>query len=238
MAKPKEKFKTYGDVFDNFTHRNLFKLVSQGHFVEDSLSPISIGKEANVFSAKTEDGNFIILKIYRLETCDFNKMYEYLRQDPLYDSIARRRRQVIFTWAQREYRNLMKAREVIRVPTPLAILHNILLLEFIGDESAALKLKDYAMEDPQAMCDEVMRMYEAYYEQGYVHGDLSEFNILVHHDSPIFIDFSQAMTYKTRNSQEMLERDIKNLCHFFRKRGAEVVDEEVLERFMKHKKVY
>ncbi|PIN69194.1 serine protein kinase RIO, partial [Candidatus Woesearchaeota archaeon CG11_big_fil_rev_8_21_14_0_20_43_8] len=78
MAKAKEKFKTYGDVFDNFTNRVLFKLMSQEHFEEDTLSPISIGKEANVFSAKTKDGEFVVVKIYRLETCDFTRMFEYI----------------------------------------------------------------------------------------------------------------------------------------------------------------
>ena len=77
MAKiTKEKFKTYGNVFDQFTMRNIFKLASQGHF-EDIMSPISIGKEANIFSAIKKDKTKVILKIYRLENCDFNIMYSY-----------------------------------------------------------------------------------------------------------------------------------------------------------------
>ena len=55
MAKiTKEKFKTYEGVFDQFTNKNIFKLISQGHF-EGISSPISIGKEANVFSAITKN---------------------------------------------------------------------------------------------------------------------------------------------------------------------------------------
>ena len=74
-SKPKEKFKTWGDVFDQFTQKTVYKLISRGHF-EGLESPISIGKESNVFSAVKKDGTRVIAKIYRLETCDFNKMYE------------------------------------------------------------------------------------------------------------------------------------------------------------------
>ena len=69
-----DKFKTMHNVFDNFTNLTVFKLISQGHF--DGLeSPVSIGKEANIFTAKKGEGR-VIAKIYRLEACDFNRMYD------------------------------------------------------------------------------------------------------------------------------------------------------------------
>jgi len=46
-SKPKEEFKTWGDVFDQFTQRTVYKLITQGHF-RGLESPISIGKESNV----------------------------------------------------------------------------------------------------------------------------------------------------------------------------------------------
>lgn len=222
MAKPKEKFKTRGDVFDQFTVRNLFKLSSQGHFEEDSLTPLSIGKEANVFSALRNDGTGIILKIYRLETSDFNKMYDYLRVDPNYENVAHRRRQVIFSWAQREYRTLLKAREVIRVPNPMTCMFNILLQEFIGDEDAAPKLKDAELKDPAATCDEVLLMMKKLYQAGLVHGDLSEYNILFHRNMPVFIDFSHGTPTRAQNAKQLLERDLKNVLRFFAKEGVTV----------------
>ena len=53
VKKTREKWKTYENVFDQFTLRTLFKLSSQGHF-DELKSPISIGKEANVFTAETK----------------------------------------------------------------------------------------------------------------------------------------------------------------------------------------
>ena len=78
-----EKFKTMHNVFDDFTNRTIFKLITEGHF-RGLESPISIGKESNVFSALTEDERRVIIKIYRLETCDFNRMYDYIKDDPRY----------------------------------------------------------------------------------------------------------------------------------------------------------
>ncbi|MBI5389161.1 serine protein kinase RIO [Candidatus Woesearchaeota archaeon] len=229
MTKSPEKFKTYGNVFDEFTKRNLFKLSSQGHF--DRLeSPISIGKEANIFSALKKDGSRVIVKIYRLETCDFNRMYDYIKADPRFTGIKRKRRDVIFTWAQREYRNLMKAREVIRVPTPITQVYNILVLEFIGDENAAPKLKDAIPENPQVFFNEVVDAMRKLYKKGLVHGDLSAFNILNHNETAVFIDFSQTMPADTFNAQEYLVRDIKNVCTFFRKQGLRPDEEEIKKK--------
>ena len=73
----KEKFKTMHDVFDEFTNRTIFKLITKGYF-RGLQSPLSIGKESNVFTALTDSNDRVIAKIYRLETCDFNRMYDYI----------------------------------------------------------------------------------------------------------------------------------------------------------------
>ena len=105
MAKKhKEEWKIYKNVFDSATILNLVKLQSQGHF--DGLeSPIALGKEANIFSA-LKGKQKIIVKIYRVENCNFNKMYQYIAPDPRFAGMKKRRRLVIFSWVQREYRNL------------------------------------------------------------------------------------------------------------------------------------
>lgn len=85
MKISREKLKTMHDVFDEFTNRTIFKLISEGYF--DGLeSTIAVGKEANIFSALGKKGR-VMLKIYRLETCDFNRMYDYLKDDPRYLSL-------------------------------------------------------------------------------------------------------------------------------------------------------
>ena len=92
--KSKEKFKVYKNVFDEFTLRTLFHLESKGHFLEEGLVPISIGKESNVFWGQGKAGE-VVLKIYRLETCDFNRLYDYIKYDPRFLKLKKQRRKVI-----------------------------------------------------------------------------------------------------------------------------------------------
>jgi len=230
MKISRERFKTYGDVFDQFTIRNIFELSSKGHF-QELRSPISIGKEANIFTADTLEGGHIILKIYRLETCDFNRMYDYIKYDARYTNLAAKRREIIFTWAQREFRNLMKAREAgVRVPLPLQCKNNILLLEFIGDKEPAPKVKDLHPENPQKFFDTVIDYMKRMYKCGLVHGDLSEFNILNWNEKPVIIDISQGTVTKSINAEELLVRDIKNVVRFFKKTGVKTSEEEVMRK--------
>jgi RIO kinase 1 len=205
------------NVFSASSERKLYKLSGQGFF-EALESPLSIGKEANIFTARTRDGGLIIVKIYRLENCNFNGMYDYIRPDPRQFGLKRGKRNIIFAWVQREYRNLMKAREVIRVPTPLAYKDNILLMEFIGDDTPALKLKDDLEKSIAPLFfKKTVRAMRDLYRAGLIHGDLSEFNILNWQGEPIFIDFSQGTTVDNPNAEEMLERDVRNVCRFFGK---------------------
>ena len=219
VNRSREAWKTYGNVFDSFTIRNLQKLIGQGYF-EELTGSIALGKEANVFSARTLEDDFVAVKIYRLENCNFNKMLSYITQDPRYLHLKGDKRRIIFAWTQREYRNLMKAREVIRVPTPLSFKDNILVTEFISDgEETAPQLKDADVQDYEVMYAEIISMIKKLYKAGLVHGDLSAFNILVQDQQPVFIDFSQATATDSPQAKELLQRDIEVMCSFFAKRG-------------------
>ncbi len=215
----RDKFKTFGDIFDNYTNRNLLKLISQNIF--DGLeSPISIGKEANIFSARKKDGSKVIVKVYRLETCDFNRMYDYIRTDSRFSGIKKNRRKIIFAWAKREYVNILNAREVgIRVPLPITFRDNIMVMEFIGNTNPAPKIKDSHDVDIKNFAKKTFEYMKKYYNLGFIHGDLSEYNILEYHGKPVFIDFSQATSINNPNAEELLVRDVKNICRFFSKRG-------------------
>ncbi|MBI4146588.1 serine protein kinase RIO [Candidatus Woesearchaeota archaeon] len=225
----REKYKTLKNVFDLFTEKNLNKLISQGFF-EGLESPLSIGKEANIFTAVAE-GETRVVKIYRLQTCDFNKMFDYIRADPRYVDVRNNRRDVIFSWAHREYRNLLKAREAgVRVPTPLALLKNIVVMEFIGDDMAAQKLKDDVPEDKEEFLKEIVHQMKLLFKAGMVHGDLSGFNILNHDQKPVFIDMSQSTTLENPNALDYLKRDIRNVCVLFRKFGVKCDEESILKK--------
>ncbi len=230
MRVTKERFKTRNDVFDARTNRNLFELSSKGYFEESTISPVSMGKEANIFSAKKKDGSKIIIKIYRVNTCDFNRMFDLLRIDPRFPKLTKNRRKVIYSWASREYKNLHRARDAgVSVPTPYLIKENILLMEFIGDEQPANKLKNVIDLDKKFF-EKVIENMRKLNSAKLVHGDLSPFNILIYNNEPYFIDFSQAMETDTIFYDEMLERDIRNIAIFFNKIGIETTEEYIRKK--------
>ena len=215
--KSREEWKIYKNVFDSFTERHLFQLASQDHFEELEM-PVALGKEANIFTARKKDGSHIIVKIYRLENCNFNKMYSYIRADPRFMGLENQKRKVIFTWVQREYRNLLLARQKIKVPTPYLFRDNILLMELIGKDGPAPQLKDKIPENPQKFLEKTIKNMKLLIDAGLIHGDLSEFNILNDEEEPVFIDISQGTTTNAQSARELLERDIKNVVKFFRKK--------------------
>lgn len=226
-----ERFKTYKNVFDQHSERVLFKLSGQGHF-DELVSPITLGKEANIFTAWNErEQHTVIVKIYRLETCDFNRLYDYIKFDPRFSRLKKQGRKIIFAWCKREFRNLMIARNAgIRCPTPRAFLDNVLVMEFIGDEYAAPKVKDQLPQDINAFYKKTISYFFTLLDAGLAHGDLSEYNILNHRDMPVFIDFSQATPVTSMNAFPLAVRDIENLNRFFKKHGAAIIDTAELKK--------
>ena len=219
----REQFKTLNDVFDLYTEKTLFKLQSEGYF-EGIESPINLGKEGNVFTAITKEKKRVIIKIYRLSVCDYNKMYYNLAQDPRYSGVQNNRRKIIFSWAHREYRNLLISRAAgVRVPTAYAYKNNVLIMEYIGDDAGpAPKLNALKPKDPKKFYAETLKQIKLINKAGLIHGDLSAFNILNYREKPVIIDMSQATPFDNPHAKEYQERDIKNVNSYFKKIGVKI----------------
>jgi len=230
VNRSREEWKVYGNVFDKFTLNILRKLSAQGYF-EELESALAMGKEANVFTATTKTSKRVIVKIYRLENCNFNKMLTYLKQDSRFLSMRRSKREVVFNWVQREYRNLLLARESIKVPTPIAFKYNVLVMEMIGN--IAPELKNKIPKNPENFLEEILKNIKLLWDKGLVHGDLSAFNILNNKDHPVFIDFSQATITKSYDAKDLLARDLKNINNFFKKAGISFDVEKEFNKIVK-----
>lgn len=233
--KTGDERKTDGEVFDKKTLMTLYDLM-KGGFIDTVQYPISTGKEGNVFYATDEDGEPVALKIFRTSTSTFKQVTKYIEGDPRFRGVAGNRWKMIYAWVNKEFRNLQRYMEAgIPVPEPITYENNCLLMEYIGDETtAAPQLKDVALDDPTEMYDEVLSfIIDGWKDAHLVHGDLSEYNVLVWNGEPILIDCGQAMTSDFFNAKDLLIRDITNINRFFKNRDADIIDiEKILEEIL------
>lgn len=236
--------KTEGEVFDQSTLLTLHKFLLHG--VLKSLDfPVSTGKEANVFRGTSPRGGYVAVKIFRTNTSTFKHVLQYIQGDERFEGVSGDKRALVHAWTQKEFRNLLRAREAgVDVPEPIKALSNVLVMGYIGVKQGpwpSLKDADLKPEQMQAICDKVLADYVTLYnEADLVHADLSEYNILVEGagtDSPRprIIDIGQAVLKNHPMAQEFLDRDLKNITAFFRRRGCDADVMEVKAR-LKHER--
>jgi RIO kinase 1 len=227
-----EDRKTMDEVFDQQTLLILYKFISNG-YLETLDYPISTGKEANVFHATTPQGGSLAVKIFRTNTATFRSFMTYIAGDPRFGHVRPNRRDIVYVWAQKEYKNLQRFFEAgVRVPNPVGWKQNVLLMEFIGDErTPAPRMRDAPPEDAQKAFETLTEQYRLGVSAGkLVHGDLSEFNVLHSGDELVVIDVAQSVLTEHPMALELLTRDAKNLSAYFRKQGVKATPEDTLKR--------
>lgn len=214
-------------VFDERTVFHLNKILVNGP-LKRIEGIISAGKEANVYLAYDLDGKEVAVKIYKIDSNTSRWMKKYIIGDPRFKKIPHNVSKIIFLWASKEFKNLKRAYKAdLRVPKPLFIRNNILIMEYIGFESIpAPVLKDIKNpKEPLNLFNEILSFIKLLYQKAkLVHGDLSEFNILYHNQSPVVIDISQAVAIQHPKAEVYLARDIKNIFQYFDKLGIEIPD--------------
>jgi RIO kinase 1 len=156
-------------------------------------------------------------------------MMMYIEGDYRFKNVKRDTRSLIATWAQKEFRNLETAAKAkIRVPKPIAIERNVLIMEFIGAEGvSAPRLKEEPPEDPQKTYKQVLKYMRRLFQKAeLVHGDLSEYNLMTWRGELVMFDMSQSVPTSHPLAQFLLERDITNVNRFFSRQGVKVLPNE------------
>ena len=217
-AKDSELRKTVDDVFDESTLRNIQRLFSQG-VLATIENLIATGKEANLFRAKTFDGRNRAVKIYRLNTATFRKLNKYIEGDPRFKNTGNSHRDRVFTWAQKEYKNLHSMKSAgTEVPRPFHVYKNIVVMQYMGWRYRPYPpVKELPPRDPRDFLDVLIESIKAYRSRNLSHGDLSEYNILNVREKPCIIDVGQAVPKEHPMYDELHERDMKNMYVYWKK---------------------
>jgi RIO kinase 1 len=211
------------------TPKRIQPLVDDG-LVDEVLRPLMSGKEADVFVVRC-GSKIRCAKIYKeAAKRSFKKAAQYTEGRKVRNSRRARamekgskfgRKQQEETWQNAEVDALYRlASAGVRVPQPYGCFDGVLLMELITDEDGAVapRLAEVAMPEEQALEDHalVMQYVVRMLCAGLVHGDLSEFNVLVDEEGPVIIDLPQAVdAAANNNAHAMLERDVSNMTDYY-----------------------
>jgi RIO kinase 1 len=206
----------------------LLSLAEYG-IIDEVLRPLMSGKEAQVYLVRS-GRELRVAKVYKeAQNRTFKNRAEYTEGRKVRNTRDQRamgkgsrhgRAQTEAAWRTTEVDVIYRLRDAgVRVPTPYHFVDGVLVMEMISDAlgNPAPRLGDVVLEREQAevvferLLGEVVRMLAA----SVVHGDLSDFNVLLGTDGPVIIDFPQAVDASgNRNARKLLLRDVDNLHRY------------------------
>ncbi|TET26455.1 MAG: serine protein kinase RIO [Candidatus Bathyarchaeum sp.] len=232
--KRSEDYQVFEEVFDRSTLMTIYDFMNKG-IIDEIHGVVSAGKEARVYWGKDTKGNELAIKIYLTSSAEFKKgMIPYIEGDPRFAHVRRDTRSLIFTWAQKEFKNLRRAKEAgVNVPEPLAVQKNVLIMKFIGKNGERAPLmKEIAPEEPQRVFKLLLTYLRRLYRKGgLVHADLSEYNVMLWKGKPVIFDVAQSVLIKHPMAERFLRRDLENLHRFFKRLDSSVLTvEEMYKR--------
>lgn len=204
-------------------------LVEDG-LVDEVLRQLMSGKEAIVYLVRCGD-EIRCAKVYKdVAARSFKKAVQYQEGRKVRNTRRQRAMEKGSRFGRDEQEKVWQSAEVdalyrlrnagVRVPEPYGCFDGVLLMELITDEAGdvAPRLNDIlipaerALEDHKTMMHYILRMLC----DGLVHGDLSEFNVLMSADGPVIIDLPQAVNAAgNNNAPTMLARDVANITRYY-----------------------
>ncbi len=207
------------------TPAGLQPLIDEG-VIDEVLRPLKSGKEADVFVVRSGE-QILCAKVYKdMAQRSFQQRVQYQEGRKVRGSREQRAITKASKFGRKEQEAAWKNTEVdalyrlvdagVRVPEPRGFYNGVLVMELVTDADghSAARLGEVELEPAQA------REYHAFLVRQVVmmlcidmiHGDLSEYNVLVGPDGPVLIDFPQVVSASGNNAaRKMLQRDVNNL---------------------------
>ena len=220
------------------TPKRLQPLVDDG-LVDEVISQLMSGKEAAVYIVRC-GAEIRCAKVYKeANKRSFKQAVLYQEGRKVRNSRRARamekgskfgRDEQEQTWQTAEVDALYRlANAGVRVPQPYGCIDGVLLMELITDSegNVAPRLNDVTLSTEQAIQDHavVMQYITRMLCAGLVHGDLSEFNVLLDDNGPVIIDLPQAVdAAANNNARGMLERDVNNITGYYALHAPELRD--------------
>jgi RIO kinase 1 len=211
------------------TPKRIQPLIEEG-LVDEVMRQLMSGKEATVYVVRCGE-EIRCAKVYKeASQRSFRQAASYQEGRKVKNSRQARamekgtnygRKMQEEAWQNAEVDALYRlAAAGVRVPKPYICFEGVLLMDLVTDESgnAAPRLNDVELSEDQALNyhDQLLRQVVLMLCAGVIHGDLSEFNILVDGDGPVIIDLPQAIDAASNTEAAvLLERDVNNLATYF-----------------------
>lgn len=227
--KRSEEYQVLEEVFDRSTLMTIYEFMNRG-VIGDIHGVVKAGKEARIYWAKNPAGKELAIKIYLTISAEFKKgKLPYLEGDPRFRNVRHDTRSIVFAWALKEFKNLeLAVRAGVRVPKPLEVKNNVLIMQFIGKNGVtAPVLKEEAPKNPAQVYEQLLEFVKRLYQKAnLVHGDISEYNVMIWRNKPVLFDVAQAVRLEHPMADSFLKRDLNNLYRYFRRLGVAVLSVE------------
>ncbi len=202
-------------------------LVKRGTLESVSSSPIGVGKESEVYAGYTPGNVMVSVKFHRVGRVSFRQ--------------TRRRRAYIgdrhhISWLYQSRLAAKSEYEALRilhpggvsVPRPIDWNRHVVVTGYVsGTELSEVP----PLEDPEGVMREIVDNVARAFSLGVVHGDLSEYNIIVTEDGrPVLFDWPQWLSSNHPSAPQTLLRDLRNVAKFFRRKYHLSIDPEMVAR--------
>ena len=172
------------------------------------------GKESIIYNCYSERYGEGVLKFHKVGYPSFKKVREKRDYGTLHFTV------LMVRSARNEFNAMKKLYRYVSVPKPYDWEGNAVLMELID----AKELYKVRLENPKDVLDMIVEEIKKMYSMGVIHGDLSQYNILVNPEGIWFIDFPQYVDldeleneHEKNMAEEMLKRDVENILNYFRK---------------------